>query len=526
MRLNYYYNFKNTIRFFMDIEQMDFSSIQINKRSWSSPFIFRIKKDDNSYRKLQIPNIYNFKLAYDYYKGELTNFGYDFERLEDLDYHKRMEIDYDLGEFKENSYNEWQLVDYNKLIDYELLIRCDIKSFYDNIYTHYIFDEITSDKEVDKPLSHMRLGRTAGIIMGNYISLYCAELLSKRISKRFEERITELKLNCDFSYFSDDFYIFTSKNDKDKVINLFDEVLEEFELEKNEDKIKYYDYLHYTCSDVIEKYWKKITRQCKSQQYSQNIKILNGKLKYNNNLFFTNQLIYRLNQLNEYREQRVFIVNFFKSEFYRNIDFSNTYFDEYNYHQLLYLIKRFPEIILYISNIFNSFDIFKSEDFISKVVRFYIESLSSNYHDEQLYFFYLIKRLNAVNSIKDSDINNKVLKSKNYLLIGYYIIDDIFDSNEIDIIKSYNDESYWLVYYYLILHDATLYSDLDNSIQHYLIPKEANKQSIKDAYLSFYKDNLISKNEILVPLSDVEKRLDLYFEEKFKKGKTTEENSN
>ena len=114
MRLNYYYNFKNTIRFFMDIEQINFSSVDINKNSWSAPFNFRIKKDDNTFRTLKIPNIYNFKLAYDYYKNEFSNLGYDFENLECLDVHKRMKIDYDLGEFKENSYNEWQLIDYNK----------------------------------------------------------------------------------------------------------------------------------------------------------------------------------------------------------------------------------------------------------------------------------------------------------------------------------------------------------------------------------------------------------------------------
>lgn len=43
--------------------------------------------------------------------------------------------------------------------------------------------------------------------------------------------------------------------------------------------------------------------------------------------------------------------------------------------------------------------------------------------------------------------------------------------DELDIIKGYNDESYWLVYYYLILNDFILFSDLDNSIEHYLIPK-------------------------------------------------------
>jgi enolase len=159
-----------------------------------------------------------------------------------------MIISYELGEFKENSYDEWQL------IDYDLLIRCDIKSFYDNIYTHYISYDVTNDLYIDKPLSHMNHGRTGGIIMGNYISLFVAELLSKKISDRFENRIVEFGLDCNFSYFSDDFYIFTSKDNKDKVIKLFAEVLEEFGLEKNEDKLEMLDYLKYTNEDVIEKY--------------------------------------------------------------------------------------------------------------------------------------------------------------------------------------------------------------------------------------------------------------------------------
>ena len=44
MRLNYYYNFKNTIRFFMDIEGLDFTHIEQSKSSWTVPFKFRIKK--------------------------------------------------------------------------------------------------------------------------------------------------------------------------------------------------------------------------------------------------------------------------------------------------------------------------------------------------------------------------------------------------------------------------------------------------------------------------------------------------
>lgn len=312
MRLNYYYNFKNTIRFFIDIENLDFSKVQQDKSSWAEPFKFRLRKDEKSFRTLQISNIYNFKLAYDYYSNTIPQFGYNFENLESLDLHKRMKISYELGEFKENSYDEWQLIDYNQLIDYDLLIRCDIKSFYDNIYTHYIFNDVTSDLHIDKPLSHMNCGRTGGIIMGNYISLFVAELLSKKISSRFENRINELDLDCGFSYFSDDFYIFTSKDNKDTVIKIFDEVLEEFGLKKNEDKLEVFDYLKYTNEDVIEKYWKIITRECKNQQYKQGIEIAKGVRKYNNNLFFTNQLIYRLNKLEDYRKKEYLLLIFSK----------------------------------------------------------------------------------------------------------------------------------------------------------------------------------------------------------------------
>ena len=162
-------------------------------------------------------------------------------------------------------------------------------------------------------------------------------------------------------------------------------------------------------------------------EFTQSLKIMKGKLDYNNNLFFTNQLIYRLNKLDDYRKQRVFIVNFFKSEFFRNIDFDKTYFDDYNYHQLLYLIKKFPEIVLYISSIFDSFDIFKSKDFVDIIIMFYDNSLSSNYHDEQLYFFYLLNKLQSLNKIKNPLLNKKVLDSKNYILISYYIINNMFE---------------------------------------------------------------------------------------------------
>lgn len=516
MRLNYYYNFKNTIRFFLNIENMDFSSVDISKKTWSEPFIFRIKKDSNAFRTLQIPNIYNFYVAYEYYKTKLNEFSIDFERFEELDSHKRMKISYELGEFKENNYDEWQLIDYNKLIEYDYLLRFDIKSFYEKIYTHYILNDLTDDRNVDKYLSHMNNGRTAGIIMGNYISLFMAELLSKKISKSFEEKLMEKGIKCYFSYFSDDFYIYVDKNYVDYVTDIFDEVLEKYDLTKNEDKIKIYDYLKYTNDDKIEKYWKIITSKCSRQQYSQGIKINKGKLKYNNNLFFTNQLIYRLNKLEDYRLKRVFIINFFKSKFFRKIDFSNTYINKYNYHQILYLIKEFPEIILYIDKILNSFEEFKNDEFKNTIVRFYIESLRKNYHDEQLYYFFLLDKLDCLEKVGTNEINLKVIDTKNSILISYYLKKELFTEENLNIIKDYDEEKYWLVYYYLILKDADLYANLENSIIKYLIPKSASKPEYIDCYKEFYYKNLSSKTDILLDFDKVKTNIDEYFKIKYK----------
>ncbi|MPM77457.1 hypothetical protein SDC9_124460 [bioreactor metagenome] len=82
----------------------------------------------------------------------------------------------------------------------------------------------------------MNLGATNGLIMGNYLSLYFAELNLKNISTDLSKRLTEI--DCEFSYFSDDFYFFCNKNNNDKVVKIFDEVLEKYELERNEDKRK------------------------------------------------------------------------------------------------------------------------------------------------------------------------------------------------------------------------------------------------------------------------------------------------
>lgn len=511
MRLNYYYNFKNNIRFFINIEKMLFDEhdLSYDNISWANPFKFRIKKDADSFRTLKIPNIYNFKAAYDIYKNELAMIRLDFEQLENLDPHKRMMISYELGEFKTNSYSENQLIDYNYLVKYDRLIRVDIKSFYQNIYTHYIFDSSTN-RNIDKPLSKMNNGRTGGIIMGNYISLYFAEFFSTKISHDLKEAFEQQDIQCEFSYFSDDFYLFCDSKDVNMVIEIFDKVLEKYDLEKNNEKLEILDYICYTEKDLIEKYWKFITRECKNQQYSQEEKnkerISKGeKPLKNNNLFFTNQLIYRLKKIDDYKEQRVFIVNFFKSKFFDTIDFSNTFFQDYNFHQICYLIKNFPEIVMYIDHILQTFDIFKSDHFKELALLYFKNSLKSPYHDEQLYFFYLVYTLNMLDSLKSEDIYKLVLNSENQILMSYFIKYKLFSSVEIDVIKGWEQEEYWFVFYNLILNDNTLFSDLDASINKYLIPSKSreSRNPTNDNYLSFYKSNLENRVDILNSIEEL-----------------------
>lgn len=518
MRLNYFYNFKNNIRFFINIEKIQFDSRELSYDdiSWANPFKFRIRKDSDSFRTLKIPNIYNFKAAYDIYKNELSAIGLDFEKLEELDLHKRMKISYELGEFKINSYYENQLIDYNYLVKYDRLVRVDIKSFYQNIYTHYIFDSATN-RSIDKPLSKMNNGRTGGIIMGNYISLYFAELFSSKISHDLKESFVRHNIECEFSYFSDDFYLFCDVKDLNKVIEIFDKVLEKYDLEKNNEKLEILDYISYTEKDLIEKYWKFITKECRNQQFSQAEKnkerVLDGKEPLqNNNLFFTNQLIYRLKKLDNYKEQRVFIVNFFKSKFFHKIDFSNTFFQDYNFHQICYLIKKFPEIIIYIDNVIQAFNIFESDYFKEIALSYFKNSLKTSYHDEQLYFFYLVYKLDMLDSLKSKEIYELVLNSENQILISYFIKYKLFSLTEVDAIKEIEDEEYWFVFYNLILNDVTLFSDLENSINKYLIPNKSRegRNPTNNNYLSFYKSNLENRIDILNSIEELVSEINEY----------------
>jgi hypothetical protein len=178
MSLNNLYNFKNPFRFFIDIELLilpdDLSSYTLKNLCWVKPFNFRVKKNEDKFRTLKIPNILNFVVAFEQFK-DLSSF----DSIQTLDPdHKRISANLETGDFKSGEFEKHLEEDFNKLCIYDVLLKVDIKEYYGRIYTHYI--DSLGNKEVF--LTNMNLGQTNGLIMGNYLSLYFAEYNLKNIS--------------------------------------------------------------------------------------------------------------------------------------------------------------------------------------------------------------------------------------------------------------------------------------------------------------------------------------------------------
>lgn len=71
MEINNLYNFKNTVRHFINIDSLecgdDVDSFNIAELCWTMPIAFNVQKGHDKYRTLKIPNILNFARAYNYY---------------------------------------------------------------------------------------------------------------------------------------------------------------------------------------------------------------------------------------------------------------------------------------------------------------------------------------------------------------------------------------------------------------------------------------------------------------------------
>lgn len=509
MKLNNLYNFKNPVKNFLNIESIKLPDniyyYDIEKLCWVEPFNFRVKKHDDKYRTLKMPNILNFACAYEHYK-DMANFN-DIQNM-DIS-HKRLSANIETGDFVSGEYDKQLEEDFGRLCTYDNLLRMDIKEYYGRIYTH----KIDFQEHEERFLSNMNLGATNGLIMGNYLSLYFAEIILKNISNDMEKEITDLGIDCEFSYFSDDFYFFCNKNDNERIVKIFDQVLEKYELERNDAKKEIWTYENFNNYNLVARYWKKLIAHC-------NVRFKEDR--NDNKLYFINQLVYRMSNLEDDRLKKVFINNFFKTKYFREMDTDKYQVKNYDYHQLCFIFKFSPEAMLYAVDKFSIMTSFENNKLHKFFKVRYNEVLKEVFNDEQLYYYFAIKILNFTDIL--IEYKDAVLKSNNQILISYYLKDGIFQSVDINTLKINHDEKYWFQNYHLILYSADLLDDLENSIEKYLIPINAKEQESdkprrkekkaiqKKSYLNFYRKNLELKNSMIRDISDVQTEIEDYLQ--------------
>lgn len=513
LNYNNLYNFKNTIRHFIDIDNLlfpsDVSNFDKAELCWTVPISYKIKKDGDKFRTIKVPNPLNFVRAY-YYYCNLPNFN-DINSLDAE--HKRMSPNLETGDFAAGEYDNQLEDDFTKLCIYDCLLRLDISEYYSKIYTHYL--DLEKNQLEDCVLSSMYNGRTSGILMGNYLSLYFAEYILSKISKVIDNLISEKDINCEFNYFSDDFYFFCNEYDKEKIIAIFDEVLDKFDFNRKEHKNTLWSYETYNSYNILTRYWKATVRHWNvevlkdyqiAKEHSREPKI---------KLAFLNQLIYRLSSLKDEKSKRIFVVNFFKTKHFQETDFEKYEVRSYDYHQLFNLLKLAPEALVYTSYIFNEmtgFDNNKIKDFLKAR---YKETLTKHLQDEQIYYYFALKCYGFEQELEQ--YSEYVLKSKNQVLISYYLKDALLSQQQIDELKLLEEEKYWFQNYHLILYCDDLKTDLETNVKKYLIPRMANNANKHSRYLNFYLENLSNDksmiNDIEMITKNIKEYLSLRFEE-------------
>ena len=491
MRFSNIYNFRNTVRHFINVDDLDYpqdiTSFDVERElCWTKPISFRIYKADDSYRTIKIPNVLNFIRAYHYYKGLA-----DFTTITNLDLqHKRLSVNLDTGDFVSGNYNNQLNDDFIKLCNYDALVKLDISEYYGRIYTHYLDLETIGLK--DTPLAWLNNGRTSGILMGNYISLYFAEYLTSLISRELQDYIAADSIDCFFNYFSDDFYFFCNANDIEKIISLFDKVLAEFDFVRK-DKREIWDYESYNAYNMLTRYWKATIRAwnlevLKDHERQENHPDDSIKHKYT----FLNQIVYRLSRLQDEKSKRSFVTNFFKTNHFQSCNYSDYIIQPYDLHQWFFLIKCAPESLLYIAHIISGISKIKNDKSTKDFFKArYKEALKNVLHDEQLYYFYALKKMNYEDVIQETA--DLVVSSQNQVLISFYLKDALFSKDQIDSLKLLDKEEYWFQSYHLILYSSELRNDMQASITKYLIPKKlisSPNVNRERRYMDFYSTNL------------------------------------
>lgn len=497
---NYLYMFKNPIRFFINIHP--FKSLLINLNNMTiddlcqtKPMSFRIRKyyGETDSRTLDFPNLVNFFVL----NNKLEN-GTTYPNIQ-ISLESRMVVNLDTGDFSATQYKQCIERDMLKLVDYEILLKMDIKSFYDTIYTHNLEEKLRLPFK-DSYITNQKDGKTAGLIKGPFTSLFLSDSLLKLIVKDFVSMIKKNNITAKVEFFSDDIYVFINKVDVDRVKQLFYEVLAIYDLETNTQKYKEYDYLSYSKENIVDKYWNIIVRDQKNYESS------TEKKEYHFN--FINQLIYRKSKLNNKKLEAIFINGFFKSTFFVDLDTKKYTFDTTDLHKVLFLYREHPESILYTIHKFAHTENFKKYAKMH-LNRMFVNSLNDSFKEEQTYYFYALQFVYGLEFITP-ELLSKIIQSDNQILISYLIGYELYD-NEIDRLLS-NEEDHWFLNYHIILRKFIKDNkNVDDLVLNYLIPKPGGNQKNqkRKTYIDFFSNAIDLKLPMinLKPFGTIKKYL-------------------
>lgn len=494
--LNNLYNFKNPIRHFFNLDNIKFNkpeSCEFEDLTWTSPVKFKIFKTEDSQRVISFPNILNFYHTISRFQSEDN-----FTTIKAMSSKKRVSPDLKTGEFSVYSYYNAIQRDAFNLTKYDKLLILDIKSFYGRIYTHDL--KFTETDHLEQRVSSLNTGRTNGLLLGSYLSLYLAEKVLLNIETKLDEVLSSQGIECHYEYFSDDFYFFCNNNDIEKITDIFSSVLDEYDLQVNYDKTVVVDFEEYTKQNNLEKLWKKIIKlSTKKDNIITTLRLRQNRNHVDHPVFFT-QLVYRLSQIPELKYKRIFLANFFKTYYFYNLDANLYTLSESDLNYICYIYKLMPETILYSLQTILGIEDFNYRIFKDFLISRFRSSLHTDRQEEQVYFYYAMKLCD----FNDELINFKdmVLTSKNQILISYFIIDKIIDKNDYAIFLASPDERNWLQNYHYVLV-------CDKSRIDLLIPKKCNSRQMK-SYEEFYRNNIDSNIQILRPIEQIDSRIREY----------------
>ena len=486
--LNNIYNFKNPIRHFFNLDNIKFDvseSFKFKDLTWTAPVKFKIFKTENSQRVISFPNILNFYHAIKLFQKEDN-----FWDIKSMSMKNRVSPDLDTGEFSVLSYYNAVQQDAFNLTKFDKLMILDIKSFYGRIYTHDL--KFVGDDNLEQRASSLNRGRTNGLLLGSYLSLFLAEKVLLDIEERLDEELKLHGIQCHYEYFSDDFYFFCNNSDIKKITDIFSAVLEEYDLQVNHEKTTIEDFEEYTKKNNLEKLWKKIINM--SSAKDERIKFAKHITREcdNHPVLFT-QLVYRLSQIPELKYKRIFLANFFKTQYFYELDPSLYTLSQSDLNYICYIYKLMPETILYSLPHVMGMKGFKLSIFKEFVLSRFRAVLQTEKQEEQVYFYYAIKLCKF-----DEDLVNfkeMVLKSKNQILISYLVMDKIIQEADYSEYIGSPQESDWLQnYHYLLTYDKSK-TDI-------LLPHRA-KDNQKCSYTNFYKRNLDAGIPILKPIDEI-----------------------